>query len=427
MSNTPPFIQSIRIHKVRHLQDVDILLDESRPRHLILTGPNGSGKTSLLRFLKEYLEGIPGQRLLHVDDWKRDIVNREKSINDANISLSKAATDEDKVCYHQVIYNNTQVIDQLKSRITSFCTLTLALSDLLKLMESYNKGEFIISFFEAKRNSQIQAVSGAQKLDLPKLHSVTVNPQSIGTRFLQFLVNQENRGALLNRKGDQIGVREIDAWMNNITAKFREIFQNKGLTLDYDIDNFDFTIKIPGREPFRLVDNQLSDGFSSILHVVSELLMRMEAVTAGSYNIPGIVLIDEIETHLHIRLQKTILPFLTTFFPKIQFIVTTHSPFVLTSLRDAVIFDLETHARWENIAPLSASTVVENYFDLDLYSDEIKHMISRYEDLSGLASRTPEQQDEIDRLHQDLDVVDYENAPELVAHYRSLRAKESVK
>jgi len=119
---------------------------------------------------------------------------------------------------------------------------------------------------------------------------------------------------------------------------------------------------IPGREPFRLVDNQLSDGFSSVLQLVSELLLRMEAVTAGSYEVPGIVLIDEIETHLHIKLQKAILPFLTDFFPNIQFIVTTHSPFVLTSLNDAVVFDLESKSRWENMAPMSASTVVEEYF-----------------------------------------------------------------
>ncbi len=119
---------------------------------------------------------------------------------------------------------------------------------------------------------------------------------------------------------------------------------------------------IPGREPFRLVDNQLSDGFSSVLQLVSKLLLRMEAVTAGSYEVSGIVLIDEIETHLHIKLQKAILPFLTDFFPNIQFIVTTHSPFVLTSLNDAVVFDLESKSRWENMAPMSASTVVEEYF-----------------------------------------------------------------
>ena len=58
---------------------------------------------------------------------------------------------------------------------------------------------------------------------------------------------------------------------------------------------------------------------------------------------PGgqLLLIDEIETHLHLELQKKILSFLTTLFPNIQFIVSTHSPFILNSLENAVIYDLE--------------------------------------------------------------------------------------
>lgn len=47
-------------------------------------------------------------------------------------------------------------------------------------------------------------------------------------------------------------------------------------------------------------------------------------------------------------LQKQILPFLTSFFPNLQFIVTSHSPFVLNSLEDSVVFDLESHERWES-------------------------------------------------------------------------------
>ena len=266
-------------------------------------------------------------------------------------------------------------------------------------------------------------MNGAQKLELPKVNPIDAN---VGSRFLQFLVNQENRAALLLRKGDQAGVDAIQAWMDKITAKFQALFQDNGLKLEYDIDNFDFTINIPGREPFRLVDNQLSDGFSAVLQIVVELLLRMEAVTAGSYNLPGIVLIDEIETHLHIKLQKAILPFLTDFFPNIQFIVTTHSPFVLTSLDNAVVFDLESKQRWEHMTPLSASTVVENYFDLDLYSNEIKRMVSRYSDLIKFTSRTLEEDEELNRIRVQLDGIDYESAPELVAQYQSLRARESV-
>ena len=50
--------------------------------------------------------------------------------------------------------------------------------------------------------------------------------------------------------------------------------------------------------------------------------------------ISGIVLIDEIDLHLHIEFQKEILPLLLKFFPKIQFIITTHSPFFILGLEE---------------------------------------------------------------------------------------------
>lgn len=377
-----PFVQSIKINKVRHLSNIEIAIDDARPRHLILTGPNGCGKTSVLRFTKEYLEQLLGQ-------WSP--TGRMSKPDDLSVSLGN-------------------------------------ISEGLQTL--FSNGEFLITFFDSKRMATIQSVPGAQKLDLPKVSPIETNiqhQQPLASRFLQFLVNQENRAAMLLKKGDHAGVKTIENWMNGITEKFRELFQNDQLVLDYDIDNFDFKINIPGREPFGLVNNQLSDGFSSVIQIVAELLLRMEAVSRSSYDMPGVVLIDEIETHLHLELQKAILPFLTGFFPNIQFIVTTHSPFVLTSLPDAVIFDLESQKREENLAPLSASTVVEEYFDSDLYSSASKKLISDYERLIGITSRSNEEETELQTVRSQLELLDYEDAPELVAQYKHLRAREVQK
>jgi predicted ATP-binding protein involved in virulence len=427
MDYSPPFIQSIQIHKVRHLHDIFIPLDESRPRHLILTGPNGSGKTSVLCFIKDYLEGIHSKELFQTESWKINIDNLENQQRQLESSLAGALSEEERTGLQNKLVNTSSSIQHFKNMLAGFDSLTLKISGMAMLADSHAKGEYLLGYFEARRTAQIQPVTGAQKLDLPKNNPIETSQNAIGSRFLQFLVNQENRAALLLRKGDMEGVKAIQNWMDKITAKFRDIFQNEQLKLEYDIDNFDFLVSIPGREPFRLINNQLSDGFSSIIQIVAELLLRMEAVTPGRYEVPGIVLIDGIETHLHIRLQKIILPFLVTFFPHIQFIVTTHSPFILTSLNDAIVFDLESLDRRENMAPMAVSTVIEDYFDLDQYSDEIKNMIARYKILSERTELSIQESEELETLRKQLDPMDNDTAPELASYYRHLRAREAMR
>lgn len=82
---------------------------------------------------------------------------------------------------------------------------------------------------------------------------------------------------------------------------------------------------------------ELSDGFRSVLSMTLELI-RLLSITFGQdrlftvdntqIKVPGVVIIDEIDVHLHPRWQRAIGPWLTTHFPAIQFIVTTHSPLV---------------------------------------------------------------------------------------------------
>jgi predicted ATP-binding protein involved in virulence len=85
--------------------------------------------------------------------------------------------------------------------------------------------------------------------------------------------------------------------------------------------------------------SQLSDGYRGMLALVMDLARRMAIVHASAPNqdesilsMPAIVLIDEIEMHLHSSWQQSVLTTLLDIFPNTQFIVTTHSPQVLTSI-----------------------------------------------------------------------------------------------
>lgn len=80
---------------------------------------------------------------------------------------------------------------------------------------------------------------------------------------------------------------------------------------------------------------ELSSGFKSVLSIVLAIINWVEGVNDGEQrkieNACGTVLIDEVEAHLHPAWQKKILKVITEMFPNLQFIVTTHSPYVIAS------------------------------------------------------------------------------------------------
>ena len=101
------------------------------------------------------------------------------------------------------------------------------------------------------------------------------------------------------------------------------------------------TLQKDGEE---LIVNQLSDGEKCLLAMVGDLARRLAIANPGLEN-PlhgfGVVLIDEIELHLHPKWQREIIPALTRTFPKCQFIVTTHSPQVISQVKPQGIYILE--------------------------------------------------------------------------------------
>ena len=100
-------------------------------------------------------------------------------------------------------------------------------------------------------------------------------------------------------------------------------------------------------------------------------------------NIQGIVVIDEIELHLHTSLQKKVLPQLLKLFPKVQFIITTHSPLFLMGMKD--VFgddDFEIYQMPDgtkiNVERFSEFNRAYRYFaDTSKHQEEIKKAIDQ--------------------------------------------------
>ena len=113
--------------------------------------------------------------------------------------------------------------------------------------------------------------------------------------------------------------------------------------------------------------SQLSDGIRNMLALVGDIAYRCYKLNAhlgeaAPRRTHGIVMIDEVDMHLHPGWQQTVLTDLTKAFPKLQFIVTTHSPQVLTSVDASCIrllrqeVDPETGVQQTVAAPVTLQT-----------------------------------------------------------------------
>lgn len=136
-----------------------------------------------------------------------------------------------------------------------------------------------------------------------------------------------------------------------------------------------------------------------------------ELVLVEAAEMEGLVLIDEIDLHLHPRWQVRLIPALKRVFPKLQFIATTHSPMVLPGLeRDEVlVLRQDEHgdvvARNLDQAPalMTGSEIYETFFGLDrLYPDQLGEDMRRYGYIAGDPARTDDEERELHELRERL-------------------------
>ena len=223
-----------------------------------------------------------------------------------------------------------------------------------------------------------------------------------------------------NGKNDKADA--IKQWFDSFTNLLRKIFGDNSLELIFEEEGFSFRIREKGREPFDF--NTLSSGFAAVLDIVLDLIVRMEKKTNRSFdfNIPGIVLVDEIETHLHIELQKSVLELLTTIFPNIQFIVSTHSPFILNSIPETVIYDLENHTLVEKgLADIPYGGIVEGYFRSSEMSKILEEKFERFKTLVRKQVLTDDDFEEIAGLEMFLNEIPDYLALNLTTEYQRLK------
>lgn len=382
------FLTSVRIRSVRHLKNIDIPLSCDVRKNLILTGKNGSGKTSVLNALVDHLRLIVSDNRPSEEKCREKVAFYEKELSctdDTESGLEKYRQ------YTRHLSHWKQELDFWEKGVAVDCTSHAALK------QKYSDGKFILAYFEDNRRILVDVSENIVKVTLWPVYSILDQPSR---ELVKYLTNLKATQAFAQAKGDVDRFAEIESWFERFQNILRRIYDDTSLVLDFDIDNFQFSIHINNREPFDF--NTMSMGYAAVFDIIGNLIMRMES--QHSYDLEGVVLIDEIETHLHVDLQKKIVPILTELFPNLQFILTTHSPFVLNSAKNAVVYDLENHTFVENgLTGLPYEGIVEGYFGVNRLSQELEEKFKRYKQIIGKAELSDEDYVEAAELEQYLD------------------------
>ena len=371
------FIQNIKINKVRHLEQIDLPVGECERKHIILTGKNGSGKTSVLNAVATFIHSVTVGE------------NPDQSMEDIMGAAAGVWLD----------FN------------TSF----------VAVRKQFEEGRFVVAYYKADRVFSSVEPKHVEKVQLKSDYAINAMPR---TEFIKYLLDLKMTEALALSNGKKDKANKISVWFGKFDDLLKKIFDDNSVRLEFDEETFKFSIVMNDREPFDF--NTLSSGYAAVLDVVVALMIRMEKQLNRSFefNISGIVLIDEVETHLHLELQKNVMKLLTTVFPNIQFIVSSHSPFILNSLDNVIIYDLENKMLVEHgLSDVPYSGIVEGYFGADELSDELRDKFETYKKLVNKLELDNDDYDQIADLEMYLDEIPDYLALTLTTEYQELKAR----
>lgn len=400
------YINEITIHRLLDKSNLKIQAqDDGKLHHFILTGPNGAGKTTLFNAIAKSIDEMFKDTHFDFADFKKNLGLSER--------LLAKAKQEGKI---EDIEKYRKQCDYLKTKCDDLWgTVELAGLNYPEIFSMVRNHKYVIAFFGAERLSHFIQVKSPVKPDLTQKEL----KKSKTEEFIKFLVDLKFQQSMANNEGCKDDVETIAKWFEGFENILKRLFGDDALKLSFDYKNYVFYIeKTDGRFPL----TDLSDGYSSALDIVADIILKMQdgVNVVRTYDVPGMVFIDEIETHLHLKLQREILPLLTSIFPKIQFVVTTHSPFVLSSVENAVVYDLKNQETITDLSDYSYEIITEGYFGVKTESDKLRRNIDRLKGLLEKKSRTSIEEDDKNRLVKSFDSLPDMVAPEIKAQYHEL-------
>ena len=315
----PNLTQEWKIKDLKGVGDVELSLDASK-RVFVFFGSNGIGKTKTLEALLYFLLAqnknfVPKGHALKISDK----IFQSVCLNDLCIDVKNALLSKNEV-YLPKIFNQIEV-----KNYDSVAYLGAKQRGSSKKDSSHRNKS--MGSFKSRRNAhseffELAIING-------NLDKLGMN-QDIHHWFIE-------RAQSVNpyQKSDDNRQVDIDTVLNALNTLDDRI----GETLNVDGDD-NVYLTIEGQETEL---NELSSGFISVVKIIQAIVSAYSAFTNEQdlLNVKGAVLIDEIESHLHVEWQTRIIPTLKDLFPNTTFYIATHSPLVLSQLDEGEAYLLK--------------------------------------------------------------------------------------
>lgn len=357
-----------KVPNTNKIIDIDIGI-----KNLVIIGENGCGKTSLITSLYEKMKFLYLEK--HYSTQKENII-QHRYWKERLEGLTKGSQEHSQTLQQIIYYDEklNKVNDGLKISITDEDDFSSNLEDK----------KAVLQFFPAVRKSEIRESTGSNQ-SIYKSTQRNLQNTNDGAHLEQHLVNLKTiRSFAITEDKNESLAATIQEWFDDFEDNLRYLLEDDSFSLEFESTTFKFHLLQEGKPKYNF--QNLSSGYSAIMDILADLIMKAELGKVSPKDLTGVVIIDEIDAHLHISLQRKILPFLTKNFPSLQFIVTTHSPFVITSEENVVIYDLSKMCQYEQLTMISYEYIVEGLLGIPpvstTFENKIKNLSSLIDDYS---------------------------------------------
>jgi len=342
-------IKKLKLNNYKGFQLLDLSLDRNLT---VIIGENGAGKSSILDVLDKLLSEIT----FNLNGTKR----RTLSIDDININST--------ICYGNLLFKS-------KDQTLLEWTYKKSKNVFDKAFVHYITDLKPKNFKQLMRNSFGKAETDNEPTPLFLYFDSTSIPDE--KDFIEWY-----KELVLFEKYLESGERKVDYSIKSAIES--AIHKFTGIQFTTTIaDNFKTIEPVFVKGDGYLKFSHLSDGEKKVIFIIGEIVRHFVVSFKSNrkqlLEFEGIVLIDEIEKHLHPKWQREIVPELINIFPKLQFIITTHALNIVANVARENIRILENFALKEytpHTLGRDANSILYDVFKVEKRPELFKNKIN---------------------------------------------------